>query len=185
MASEFREMFADRSFFESLRIEPYYLATAARVPSAKTFLEELVEETRLRRVCLVHGDFSPKNILIYQGRLVLLDHEVIHFGDPAFDIGFSMAHFLSKAHHLPDVRPALSAAADRYFKIYEQSGGLAGVVPSVRHTLGCLLARVAGRSQLEYLNDDERSRQRNAIIRLMADPPGSLEGLIARFLELI
>jgi 5-methylthioribose kinase len=184
-AGEFREAFADRSFFESLRIEPYYLATSARVPVAQAFLEELVRETRARRVTLVHGDFSPKNILIGQGRLVLLDHEVIHFGDPAFDIGFSMAHFLSKAHHLTSVRPMLAVAANRYFKSYAQCGGLAEVIPSVRHTLGCLLARVCGRSKLEYLDDEERCRQRDAVTRLMADPPRSVEELIARFLDLI
>ena len=184
-APKFREEFDDRSFFESLRIEPYYLATAERVPDARAFLEELVEETRSRRVTLVHGDFSPKNILIYQGRLVLLDHEVIHFGDPAFDIGFSMAHLLSKAHHLPRMRTALAAASDRYFRTYRERGGLAGVTPSIRHTLGCLLGRVAGRSKLEYLNDDERCRQREAVIRLMADPPLHVEGLIAQFLELL
>ena len=117
--------FEDRSFFESLRIEPYYLATAARVPAARDFLEALVEETRARRLTLVHGDYSPKNILVHEGRLVLLDHEVIHFGDPAFDIGFSMAHLFSRAHHVKSARPALGAAADYYWKVYSQSGGLA------------------------------------------------------------
>ena len=182
-APEYREAFADRSFFESLRIEPYYLVTAARVPTAHSFLMGLVEETRERQVTLVHGDYSPKNILIYQGRLVLLDHEVIHFGDPAFDIGFSMAHILSKAHHLPSARQELAAAAARYFKDYVQSGGLAEEIPSVRHTLGCLLGRVAGRSKLEYLDDFERTKQREAVLRLMTDLPGNVEELITRFLD--
>ena len=30
---------------------------------------------------------------------------------------------------------------------------------AVRHTLGCLLARVAGRSPLEYLDEPQRARQ--------------------------
>jgi len=184
-AHQYCDGFADRSFFESLRIEPYYLVTAARIPAAHSFLMGLVEETRSRQLTLVHGDYSPKNILIYQGRLVLLDHEVIHCGDPAFDIGFSMAHLLSKAHHLPSVRQDIAAAAHGYFRTYAHKGGMAEVMPCVRHTLGCLLARVAGRSQLEYLDDDERRRQRNAVTTLMADPPRSLEGLIAQFLELI
>jgi aminoglycoside phosphotransferase (APT) family kinase protein len=145
----------------------------------------LVEETRSRQLTLVHGDYSPKNILIYQGRLVLLDHEVIHFGDPAFDIGFSMAHLLSKAHHMPGVRQDFAAAALGYFRTYAQNGGMAEVMPCVRHTLGCLLARVAGRSQLEYLNDYERYRQRNSVLQLMGDPPRNVEGLIERFLELL
>ena len=172
----FRRQFEDRSYFESLRIEPYYITTAARVPAARAFLEELVEETRARRLTLVHGDYSPKNILIHDGRLVLLDHEVIHFGDPAFDIGFSMAHLLSKAHHVQDARPAFAAAAEHYWNIYTQSGGLAAEGPSVRHTLGCLLARVAGRSPLEYLNADERRRQQTAVVSLIEPPAAHRAG---------
>jgi hypothetical protein len=180
---EFREEFDDRSFFELLRIEPYYLVTAARIPAASPFLDALVDETRARRLTLVHGDYSPKNILIHKGQLVLVDHEVVHFGDPAFDVGFSMAHLLSKAHHVKAARQALAVAADYYWKVYSRSGGMASESPSVRHSLGCLLARVAGRSPLEYFDDEERSRQQNAVIALMADPPLTMTELITRFLE--
>jgi len=182
-AREFQEAFEDRSFFESLRIEPYYLATAARVPAARAFLDALVEETRARRLTLVHGDYSAKNILIRQDRLVLLDHEVIHFGDPAFDMGFSMALFLSGAHHVKYARTALAGGADYYWKVYSQSGGLAAEGPSIRHTLGCLLARVAGRSPIEYLDEGERRRQQIAVLSLMERPPRSLPELTQRFLE--
>jgi len=180
---EFQEQFEDRSFFESLRIEPYYVTTAVRVPAARAFLQVLVEETRARRLTLVHGDYSPKNILIHNGRLVLLDHEVIHFGDPAFDIGFSMAHLLSKAHHLRVARPAFVVAAKNYWRIYSQSGGLAAEGPSVWHTLGCLLARVAGRSPLEYLDQEERRLQQMAVLSLLENIPHSMSELIERFLE--
>jgi 5-methylthioribose kinase len=180
---EFQEQFEDCSFFESLRIEPYYITTAVRVPAARHFLEVLVEETRSRRLTLVHGDYSPKNILVHDGRLVLLDHEVIHFGDPAFDIGFSMAHLLSKAHHVKSARPALDAAAELYWKVYSQVGGLAAEGPSVWHTLGCLLARVAGRSPLEYLDQEERGRQQRVVLSLLQNIPHGMSELIGRFLE--
>ena len=181
-AREFQEEFDDRSFFESLRLEPYYLVTATRIPPAREFLLALVEETRNRRLTLVHGDFSPKNVLIHAGQLVLLDHEVIHFGDPAFDIGFSLAHLLSKAHHVKGARLALAAAAERYWQVYVQHGGLASEGPSVRHTLGCLLARVAGRSRLEYLDESERRSQQSAVLSLMGDTPHTVPELIERFL---
>ena len=74
-------------------------------------LHALVATTAATKRVLVHGDFSPKNILVHDGRLILLDHEVIHFGDPAFDLGFSMAHLLSKAHYLPDQRARFAEAA--------------------------------------------------------------------------
>ncbi len=183
---EVARVFDDRSFFESLRLEPYYGYTAERVPEAAGFLRALAEETRARRETLVHGDYSPKNVLVREGRLVLLDHEVIHFGDPAFDLGFSLTHLLSKAHHLPGKRNAFADAARLYWSTYREQ---VGNVPwaedleerAVRHTLGCLLARVAGRSPLEYLNGEELDRQREAVLALLPDPPEGVPGLVEGF----
>jgi aminoglycoside phosphotransferase (APT) family kinase protein len=176
--------FHDRSYFESLRLEPYYAYTAGQVPSAAPFLDELVARTRARRLTLVHGDYSPKNVLVHRGRLILLDHEVIHFGDPAFDAGFFLAHLLSKAHHLSAQRAEFAAAAELFWRAYLQT--LDGVgwaqdlgAHAVRHTLGCLLARVAGRSQLEYLGEAERARQRRVVTALI------LDGVPARIPELV
>jgi 5-methylthioribose kinase len=183
---ESESAFGDRSFFESLRLEPYYGYTAEQVPDAADFLRALVEETRARRDTLVHGDYSPKNILVREGRLVLLDHEVIHFGEPAFDLGFSLTHFLSKAHHLRDMREDFADAARFYWATYrEVVEELPWVVDieqrAVRHTLGCLLGRVAGRSPLEYLDESERARQREVVLALLSYPPGSVAGLVEGF----
>jgi hypothetical protein len=175
--------FDDRTYFEALRLEPYYLYTAERVPAVRAFLASLVDETRTRRETLVHGDFSPKNVLVRDGRLVLVDHEVVHFGDPAFDLGFSLAHLLSKAHHLAEHRGAFAAAALLYWQTYDDDAQLDERV--VRHTLACLLARVAGRSPLEYLDDAERARQLRAVLALLPDPPRRLTELVGRFLELV
>ncbi len=181
------QAFSDRSFFESLRIEPYYTYTASQVPAAAAFLEDLIARTRTRRLTLVHGDFSPKNVLVHDGRLVLLDHEVIHFGDPAFDVGFSLAHLLSKANHLASCRERLAEVSVLYWRVYRD--GL-GEVPwledleavAVRHTLGCLLARVSGRSLLEYLDEAERSRQREAAVALMTEVPRGVPDMVHAFL---
>lgn len=182
---ELEHAFGDRSFFESLRLEPYYAYTASVVSEASSFLHALIEETRANRVSLVHGDYSPKNVLVYRDRLILLDHEVIHFGDPAFDLGFSMTHLLSKAHHMTAYRKAFLEAARQYWTAY--SDAAKGVltpeleVRAVRHTLGCLLARVAGRSPLEYLDEIERARQRGIVIDLISSPPTTMQELIDEF----
>ena len=120
---ELAPRFDNRSFFESLRLEPYYVFPTTTVPEAASFLHALIDETRRRRLTLVHGDFSPKNILIHKERLVLLDHEVIHWGDPAFDVGFSLTHLLSKAHYLPRRRAAFAAAARAYWNCYATALG--------------------------------------------------------------
>lgn len=188
LADELAPVFDDRSFFESLRLEPYYQYSAAQAPRAAAFLHDLIAATRSRRFTLVHGDYSPKNILVHQGRLVLLDHEVIHWGDGGFDLGFALAHFLSKAHHLPEHRARFRQAAVMFWSEYRAASES---VPwlndleqwAVRHALGCLLARVAGRSPLEYLSTDERSRQREVVLGLMDHPPMTVKALAEGFLE--
>jgi 5-methylthioribose kinase len=186
--AELAPVFADRSFFESLRLEPYYGYSAQQEPGAAAFLDSLIRETRACRITLVHGDYSPKNVLIHENRLMLLDHEVIHFGDPAFDLGFSLTHFLSKAHHLPAFRRDFTAAARDYWQAYAGALGApdwaADLEPrAVRHTLACLLARVVGRSPLEYLDPRERARQRDAVLRIMPAAPAGIEDLIRMFEE--
>lgn len=182
-------LFGDRSFFESLRIHPYYDSTAAAEPRAAAFYERLIVDTRAQQITLVHGDYSPKNVLVRNHKLVLLDHEVIHFGDPSFDLGFALTHLLSKAHHLPRRRDDFADAAIEFwdnYAILARFFGVDKVMPVervVRHTLGCLLARVAGRSPLEYLNAEERMRQHESVVRLMADPPGDVFDLVERFVE--
>lgn len=183
---EFAADFVDCSFFESLRIEPYYGYTATQIPQAAHFIDMLINETRQQRVTLVHGDYSPKNILIVNNRLILLDHEVIHWGDPAFDLGFSLTHLLSKAHHLHQLRDVFAQAANVYWQVYHQmlddlpwTTGLEA--RAVRHTIGCLLARVAGRSPLEYLTPDEQSRQRDILMPLLAHTPQTIPDMIDQF----
>jgi 5-methylthioribose kinase len=177
------QAFSDRSFFEVLRLEPYYEYTASRVHEAAGFLARLIEETRARRDTFVHGDYSPKNVLVRDGLLVLLDHEVAHFGDPGFDVGFSLAHLLSKAHHLPQRRGDFAGAALLYWNAYDGEAELEPRV--VRHTLGCLLARVAGRSPLEYLDERERAQQQRAVLSLMSRPPSRVAQLVEQFEEVI
>lgn len=179
--------FADRHFFETLRIEPYYRYSAEQVPQAANFIVDLINDTQGHAQTLVHGDYSPKNILIYDNRLVLLDHEVIHWGDPAFDIGFSMTHLLSKAHHLVASRATFEMAALNYWDTYKSN--ISALFDKdfearcVRHTLGCLLARVAGRSQLEYMSTLEKAAQCDAVLRLMQNVPTVMPELIKQFIE--
>ncbi len=183
---ELLPLFQDQSFFESLRLEPYYAYTASQLRDAAPFLNGLIRETRLHRDCLVHGDFSPKNVLIHAGRVVLLDHEVIHFGEPAFDLGFSFTHLLSKAHYLGAQRRSFVSAARLYWRSYLQA-----VAPIhqtadfesrvVRHTLACLLARVAGRSTLEYFSPDHRRAQQEVVLHLIRNIPQNANELIDSF----
>ena len=185
---EFRREFSDTTYFENLRLEPYYLYTGQKIPEAAKFLNALAQETMRHKDCLVHGDFSPKNTLIYRNKLILLDYEVVHFGDPAFDVGFALTHFLSKAHHLTRQRSPLASAAELFWQVYrEEISGLDWVrqfeARVVRHTLACLLARVAGKSPLEYLTPEEMKRQQDIVLALIAEPPINVADLITEFVR--
>jgi 5-methylthioribose kinase len=178
--------FEDREFFESLRLEPYYQFTGDRVPEAASFLHDLIEANRTHCATLVHGDYSPKNILVYQGRLVLLDHEVVHVGDPAFDLGFSLTHLLSKGHHLKYHCSAFLTAAIAYWETYKSETASAawfsGVESrAVNNTIACLLARTSGRSPLEYLSDQERRKQKAVALHLITQRPDTVPALIEEF----
>ena len=183
-----RELFADRSYFEILRLEPFYEYTATRHRSAAGFFGRLAAETRALAVTLVHGDYSPKNILVYRGQLVLLDHEVIHWGDPMFDVGFALAHLLTKAHHVRTHREAFAGAAILFWEHYQfalcHCMTLDGAVQrAVRHAMGCLLARASGRSPVEYLSPAARQRQADVVLALLDQPPQTVVELTDAFLD--
>jgi 5-methylthioribose kinase len=129
--------------------------------------------------------FADTTYFENQGKLILLDYEVVHFGDPAFDAGFALTHFLSKAHHVRQERAALAAAAALFWRAYtKEVAPLAweALEPRVvRHALACLLARVAGKSPLEYLTPKEAARQQEIALLLMSKPPIHITDLIAEF----
>ena len=186
----FTREFGDRSFFESLRLEPYYEYSAQQRPAAAPFISALVKETRDTLQTLVHGDYSPKNVLVHNGSLILLDHEVIHFGDAAFDLGFAMTHLLAKALHLRARRADFGAAASTFWFEHQKQLGLAPwagdlEARAVRHTLACMLARCVGRSPLEYLDARAAGLLENAAISLMGDVPATVAELVQTFVARI
>jgi 5-methylthioribose kinase len=187
---EFGALFAEKEFFKTLRLEPYYEHSATIVPQVSPFLKQLVLWTLGRTDTLVHGDFSPKNVLVHHHQLILLDHEVLHFGDPAFDIGFSLTHFLSKVLHLPLKRRALMEAIGLYWRVYREE---VSEMPwnthldlhAAQHTMASLLSRVCGRSPLEYLDPEERLVQRRVAIEMIEENFSTVDQVISGFAEKI
>ncbi len=174
------ERFDDRTVFDQLRIDPYYRTTAARHPDVRASLEELMADSWQIRTALVHGDYSPKNMLVRGGKIFLIDFEVVHWGDPAFDAGFLLNHLFLKAFHQPQLM--YFDAARAFWKAL-----LAGLGPegaedfeamTVRHLGGLMLARIDGKSPVEYIHDEEtKGRVRKAAKRILREPPGRLEGV--------
>lgn len=167
--------FRDQCFFEALRIEPYYRFTATRT-GTNIFFDELIYDSSKIRSCLVHGDYSPKNVLVHLDQLVLLDHEVIHWGDPAFDLGFALTHLIAKAIHLPSLQTAFLESLTGFWNAYQLEAHALFSGPDfesrvVRHHMACMLARVDGRSPLEYLSEPNRSILRRLALSGIQNPP--------------
>jgi 5-methylthioribose kinase len=168
--------------FEQLRIDPYYRETARRHPELATTILGYADAMHERRACLIHGDFSPKNILVGDPGLWVIDLEVAHRGDPAFDVAFLLNHLLLKAIALPAARDALLGGAARFDASYRASLP-PFAAPSPEYVLGhvaCLmLARVDGKSPAEYLDATAQAQARALAISLLAAPPVSLEPIAA------
>src|SRR3546814_8703169 len=100
------------SIFHAIRLEPYLLATARAHPDRAAALESVAAETAATKRALVHGDVSPKNILVGPAGPVLLDAECAWYGDPAFDLAFCLNHLLLKCLWIPAAAPRFLVAFD-------------------------------------------------------------------------
>ncbi|MEQ4208183.1 aminoglycoside phosphotransferase family protein [Actinopolymorpha sp. B9G3] len=152
--------FADLTMFLELRGDPYHRTVAARCPDLAAAVTACLDELLTEQTCLVHGDFSPKNVLTGGDDLWVLDFEVAHAGNPVFDVAFLLHHLVMKAVHLATraegARERLTACAQGFLDSYAAAGGRAGAEESVvRHTGALLLARVHGKSPAAYLNAAE------------------------------
>ena len=182
---EWCEEFGDLAVFDDLRVDPYYRSTAARHPELESYFASLIKECLDRRISLVHGDLSPKNILVSGESVMLIDFEVVHWGDPSFDAGFLFNHLVLKAFHRPEWADhyARLAAAYRNALAREAGAGFVWIEPAaLRHLGGLLLARIDGKSPAEYLTGEAvRERVRSAACSLMLAPPDRIEGVFGRF----
>lgn len=163
--------FAHDANFYSIRLEPY-LVEAARVhPAVAGVLLGLVERTAHTKRVLVHGDVSPKNILLGPQGPVLLDAECAWFGDPAFDVAFCANHFLLKAAHMPSRAADLLACLAAFWSAYaahmqwERHDVLEARVASLLP--GLALARIDGKSPVEYLDEATRAVVRETAMDLV------------------
>ena len=184
-----RADFESTENFHQLRIEPYLLTTAERHPDLSTWIRAEASRLRNTRLCLVHGDYSPKNMMFSGERLVVIDCEVAWYGDPVFDIAFLLNHLLLKALHLDEHREQCFALAHATWKAYRDALGETHIVSDLAPTLPTLLpilmlARVDGKSPAEYL-DDEQKRQtlRDFIYRTMIQSPKNVTVLINNWQE--
>lgn len=178
------EDFQNGDLFYLLRIEPFLERVGHVIPRAADSIGQLSDSLNSTSIALVHGDFSPKNILVdYTSsprRPIVLDAECAVWGDPAFDVAFCLTHLALKSIHIPGVSDAFIDAARRFRTAYLDScpeslaegvsERLNGLIPAL------LLARVVGGSPVDYLTSEEKSLVTHAAVTslISGDPCGSL-----------
>lgn len=180
--------FADQHCFVQLRIDPYHRATA----QAHTDLAEAIEAKARamlgRRLCLVHGDYSPKNVMVSGGNggptAFLLDFEVVHLGNPIFDLAFMLNHLALKAIYRPDLASQYNAAGNAFWSGYCSNAQTFATDPvnlqlkAIRQMGVLLLARIDGKSPAEYITTDaQKSVARRLARAILADDIRSLQDL--------
>lgn len=184
--AEVAARFATDETFFAIRLEPYLLATARVHPRLAGALESLAETTAGEKRALVHGDVSPKNLLIGARGPVFLDAECAWYGDPAFDLAFCLNHLLLKCLWVP-------SASDAFLACFRALAGahLAGVdwedprrfEARVAHLLpGLLLARVDGKSPVEYLTAEaDVQKVRRVAAHFLNHPAAQLVQVASRW----
>jgi 5-methylthioribose kinase len=177
--------YADREVFVELRVDPFYRHIARVHPELRQAIETLIEEMWRTRVCLVHADFSPKNVLLVATgqdslQITLVDFETGHYGDPAFDLGFFLSHLVLKAVNSQSDAEQFVHLAESFWEKYQAQIAALSADPAfaaaelerrtVANLAGCALARVDGTSPVDYLpRNEQRERVRRICRRVLVE----------------
>jgi len=164
---EIKELFETTQNFEALRIEPYLRFTGTKHPSLQSQFNQMADNIKNNRCALIHGDFSPKNILVKNDQMIILDCEVAWYGDPSFDAAFLINHLILKAIHQPNLAKQYIKTIDLFWLAYENALGDNKTKSIQKQTARLLwflmLARVDGKSPVEYLTETEKNKIRTLV----------------------
>lgn len=191
---ETESQLADCEVFDQLRVDPFYRYLINRHPDLKPAIDQLVAESLSVKECLVLADFSPKNILITESdgeespQVTLVDFETGHYGDPAFDLGFFLSHLMLKAVLHRNSPASMLDLIKRFWRSYvdgrqivETSGVQELNRRTVLHLAGCMLARIDGKSPVDYLDEgNQQDFVRDYVRHLFLTPVNDVEAAIDR-----
>jgi 5-methylthioribose kinase len=199
--------FSDTEAFVQLRIDPYHRTVASRHPQLAGRIEELAAGLLDRPQCLVHGDLSPKNVLVdVEDRLAevgtavqtgadaeadagvahqiwLIDWEVAHLGNPIFDLAFVLCHLRCKAARCPADAGRLAESAGAFLGAYQAEAAAVWATVDegelAAQTACLLLARVDGKSPVEYLDPPAQQLVRQVAVGLLRAGNPGLDAIFA------
>jgi len=163
--------FEEDSLFEQLRINPFYRTLNSQHLDIAPRINSLIEELESDKSALVHGDFSPKNILVVKNsKAIVLDFEVAHTGNPVFDLAFLLGHVMCKQEFFSDQKQknALAQCAEKFIAHYEIALGTTAHPSLLWHAATIALARVDGVSRVHYLDAQGQQSLRTRAVDLLS-----------------
>ena len=181
-SKESLDAYMEDSLFDQLRVTPFYRAVAKVNPGLDNRIQELITEITTIKITLVHGDFSPKNIMITgTDKPIVLDFEVMHTGNPVFDLGFVSAHLLCKYLRTEDSsqKSLLRETAIAFINSYDQTCNIPVANSLPHHVAVIALARVEGVSPVNYLDESAKARVQSVTKAALANSQITFEGLFA------
>ncbi|MDE2815701.1 MAG: phosphotransferase [Chloroflexota bacterium] len=255
-----RRRFIDDEVFWQLRVDPYYNTTAEKHPSLQPVFDHAIAQMKTRKLALVHGDYSPKNMFVLREEvhsrsvfstvarglvprpglgvgkgkkmdsvprhgaslrgndggkaavgsgsrtkdragkptdgcqpenemgctnpILLLDFEVVHWGDPAFDLAFCLNHLLIKSIVNSHIQDAYFQSVTAFIEGYNKTlpgEDWAELAAETRLQLGCLmLARIDGKSPVEYITDEPtKEKVRRVSFAILHEQPSAMTDIYA------
>jgi hypothetical protein len=113
---------------------------------------------------------------------MFLDAECATAGDPAFDVAFCLNHLVLKALHLRSSRKTLFSCAEDFWSAYRDCIDWEAQDELERRVCRLLpafmLARVDGKSPVEYLSLEEQSLVRTVSAPLIKGPEPSVTRVV-------
>jgi len=175
--------FPTDGIFHAIRLEPYLEATATLHPDLRDILFGISRRTAGEKHALVHGDVSPKNILIGPKGPIFLDAECAWYGDPAFDIAFCLNHMLLKSLWNREASPlfheCFGAMAPAWLSQIDWEPPAMAEARAASLLPGLFLGRVDGKSPVEYVSSEtDRDRVRRVARALLLRPVDRLDGIL-------
>ncbi len=157
---DFKKTFEGNSKnFYDLRIDPYFNEVGRVYPKYKSYISNINKEYFKYSTSLVHGDFSPKNILIGKNKILYIDAECSNFGDPVFDLVFFSNHLLIKSIFFKENSEKFAKSYMIFYKEYlkelSKKSYNAYLNRIIKMTPIMLLARIDGKSPVEYIKTNK------------------------------
>ena len=179
-AAAVRSVFLDDRAFVQLRIDPYHRAAARANSDVAAVIHREAERMLAAKIALVHGDYSPKNVIVMGQEIFLVDFEVVHYGNPVFDLAFMFNHLLLKSMHNRHIKARYLELTEAFWRGYRAKAVESGWARSTAPQVGCLmLARIDGKSPAEYIVDPAaKDLARRVAKKLLTGGVSTLDGML-------